>query len=366
MICCLRQLQEKCADQDRPLYMVFVDFSKAIDKVGRTGLWQLLSKYGCPENFTQLWSRHYIPEWWRMLLRSHGIVQCHKWGQARLCTGPHALLHLLISNVRQGSPRHRGWRLHTVQTARWPIQRRTLQSEDQYYMRELLFADNSALVAHSAEEMQKIVDVFSDVSKKFGLKVNIRKTKVMYQRKSTRTREEDIMVDGNKLNSILEFIYIGITISSNGCIDDELQKRVAKVNASFGRLHQRFWNNHHVLIQVKGNIYRSIMLSTLLYRAEAWTVYRRQEKKLHAFMMRHLRSIMRVTWMDKVTNNTELPSMEDLLIRKNLRWTGNLMRMSPGRLPKQVLYSQLSSGPRKRGRLVSRHHSHSREINGEE
>ncbi|KAK2183689.1 hypothetical protein NP493_300g03037 [Ridgeia piscesae] len=73
------------------------------------------------------------------------------------------------------------------------------------------------------------------------------------------------------------------------------------------------------------------------------------------FMMRHLRSILRITWMDKVTNTgilerTGLPSMEDLLIRKNLWWTGHLMRMSPDRLPKQVLYSQLSSGHRKRGR----------------
>ena len=46
-------------------------------------------------------------------------------------------------------------------------------------MRELLFADDSALVAHSAEEMQKIVDAFSEVSKKFGLKTSIRKTEVL-------------------------------------------------------------------------------------------------------------------------------------------------------------------------------------------
>ena len=57
--------------------------------------------------------------------------------------------------------------------------------------------------------------------------------------------------------------------------------------------------------------------------------------------------------MDKVTNKeiferTGLPSMEDL-IRTNLRWTGHFLRMSPDRLPKQVLYSQLSSGHRKRG-----------------
>ena len=38
--------------------------------------------------------------------------------------------------------------------------------------RILLFADDSALVAHSAEEMQKIVDAFYDASKKFGLKIN--------------------------------------------------------------------------------------------------------------------------------------------------------------------------------------------------
>ncbi|KAK2178129.1 hypothetical protein NP493_561g01008 [Ridgeia piscesae] len=42
--------------------------------------------------------------------------------------------------------------------------------------------------------------------------------------------------------------------------------------------------------------------------------------------------------------------MEDHLIRKNLRWTGHLMRMSADRLPKQVLYSELSSDHRKRGR----------------
>ena len=70
--------------------------------------------------------------------------------------------------------------------------------------------------------------------------------------------------------------------------------------------------------------------------------------------------------MNKVTNKgilerTGLPSMEALLIGKNLRWTGHLMKvtrqvtkttghlfkMSPDRLPKQFLYSRLSSGHRK-------------------
>ena len=117
-------------------------------------------------------------------------------------------------------------------------------------------------------------------------------------------------------------------ISRNGCIDDVTQRRTAKASASFGRLRQRLWNNHHESMRVKDKIYRAIVLSTLLYGAEVWTVYRRQVKNLHAFMLRHLRSILRIIWMDKLTNKeilerTELPPMEDLLIRKNLRGTGH-------------------------------------------
>jgi len=141
-------------------------------------------------------------------------------------------------------------------------------------------------------------------------------------------------------------------MSSNGCIDDEIQRRMAKADASFGRLRQILWNNHHVFMRVKCKLYRAIVLSTLLFGAEAWTVYRRQVKNLHA---ERLRSIVSITGMDKVTNKeilerTELPSMGDLLIRKNLRWTVHLMRVSLDRLPKQFFYSQIYSGHRKRGR----------------
>ena len=124
MIVCLRQLQEKCIEQDRPLYTVFVDFSKAFDTFGRTELWQhSYWRNMAAQRSSQQWSRHYIPEWWRR----------GSFGQARLCTGLHALLHLPLSNARRGFPRHGGWHLLTVQTERWLIQRRTLQSEDQDY-----------------------------------------------------------------------------------------------------------------------------------------------------------------------------------------------------------------------------------------
>ena len=51
MIFTLRQLQEKAAEQNKPLYIAFVDFSKAFDSISHPFLWRLLSKCGCPDKF---------------------------------------------------------------------------------------------------------------------------------------------------------------------------------------------------------------------------------------------------------------------------------------------------------------------------
>ncbi|WP_353839203.1 reverse transcriptase domain-containing protein, partial [Acinetobacter baumannii] len=48
MIFSLRQLQEKCNEQRVPLYIAFIDLTKAFDMVSRTGLFELLQKIGCP------------------------------------------------------------------------------------------------------------------------------------------------------------------------------------------------------------------------------------------------------------------------------------------------------------------------------
>ena len=54
MIFTLRQLQEKCREQNRPLYIAFYDLTKAFDSVHRETLWAILRKYGCPVKFVKI------------------------------------------------------------------------------------------------------------------------------------------------------------------------------------------------------------------------------------------------------------------------------------------------------------------------
>ena len=105
-------------------------------------------------------------------------------------------------------------------------------------VRERRFADDSALTAHLAEEIQRIVNAFANASSKFGLKINIKKTEVIFQPNSTMAMEEDINVDETTLNHVKEFTYLGSIIASDGHIEAELQKSMSKASMSFGRLRE--------------------------------------------------------------------------------------------------------------------------------
>ena len=48
MVFSVRQLQEKCREQKKTLYLAFIDLTKAFDLVSRDGLFSLLQKIGCP------------------------------------------------------------------------------------------------------------------------------------------------------------------------------------------------------------------------------------------------------------------------------------------------------------------------------
>lgn len=101
-------------------------------------------------------------------------------------------------------------------------------------------------------------------------------------------------------------------------------------------------------------VYQSVVLSSLLYSAETWTISCTEIKKLHTYLMRQLRDVS-ISWKYKISNMdilhlAGLPSMAEILKEKSVRWLGHIHRMDKCRLKKQLLYSQLFDGHRNQGR----------------
>ena len=61
MIFSLRQLQEKCRELGEPLFVAFIDLTKASKLVSRDGLFKILAKIGCPLALRSIVKSFYDP-----------------------------------------------------------------------------------------------------------------------------------------------------------------------------------------------------------------------------------------------------------------------------------------------------------------
>nr|VZI37926.1 unnamed protein product [Spirometra erinaceieuropaei] len=229
---------------------------------------------------------------------------------------------------------------------------------------ELLFADDCALNITSEEEMQRSMDLFSAACENFGLVINTQKTVVMHQPPphsvTAPNAPPQISVNGTQLQVVENFPYLGSTLSRNTKIDDEVANRISNASQAFGRLQSTVWNRHGLQLSTKLKMYKAVILPTLLYGAETWTVYTRQARRLNHFHLSCLRRILRLKWQDRIPDTdvlerTGILSIYVILRQMQLRWSGHLVRMDDERLPKRLFYGDVSTGSRRQEGQIRRY-----------
>ena len=136
--------------------MVFIDFIKAFDTVGRTGLWQLLRKYGCPKKFTTMIEG--LHTGMMANIRDGGEVSdafAITNGVKQGCVLAPTLFSIFLSAMLEEAFRDMGDGVYIQSCQNADLFKvthfRAKTKTTKILVRELLFADDSALVAHSAE-----------------------------------------------------------------------------------------------------------------------------------------------------------------------------------------------------------------------
>lgn len=360
MIFTLRQLQEKAIEQHRPLYIVFVDFTKAFDTVDRSTLWKVLKIYGCPEQLIQIIRNFHLDMKAQVSIGgepseefsvNHGVKQG--------CVLAPTLFSLYLTAVldTMGQEQDSGVLLRTrtdgklFNLARLRSHTKTRKT----CIRELLYADDSALVADNPEAMQEIVDRFACAADTFGLKINISKTELLYQPPpGSATEPPDIRVHGEALKVTESFTYLGSTVTSTNSADLEVERRIQSATKAYCALYKRLWSQHDISLKTKAKVYSVAVLPCLLYAIECTTLYKRHVRALTRVQLRHLRAILHIKWQDRIPDvevlrRAKSTSAEALIASAQLRWTGHVLRMPDHRLPKIALYSELSKGKRTTG-----------------
>ena len=107
-------------------------------------------------------------------------------------------------------------------------------------IRYMLFADDAAVVAHTQEELQSLMNCFSQACKDFGLTISLKKTNVLGQDTET---PSVITIDDYELVVVCQFTYIGSTITDILSLDAEINKRIGKAASTLARLIARVWTS---------------------------------------------------------------------------------------------------------------------------
>jgi hypothetical protein len=226
-------------------------------------------------------------------------------------------------------------------------------------LKDLDFVDDIALICDNHADMQTLTSIVENESAKVGLLLNGGKCKVMVS--ENWVDDSDIQAAGTHIKVVEDFCYLGSYISNNSSCEEDIKVRIGKAAASFGRL-SNIWNSKTVSQTVTVKLYETLILSILLCSAELWPITVTAMKKLEAAHHRWQRTLLGITWKDKVKNEevrrrTGLRKVETILTERRLRWLGHVMRMGSDRMrmgseriPRQGMNWQLEGFKRKPGR----------------
>jgi len=215
---------------------------------------------------------------------------------------------------------------------------------------DLQYTDDAALPSHTPDGLQRQLNAISSAYSRAGLVVNSKNMEVLHL-PSDSSLPPTFYISGDQLGITEQLTYLGSIITSTCDLTAEIQHRVNLASASFGRLSKRDFTNRDLSTRTKMAVYNAICLSTLLYACEGWPPYHRHIRALKTFHIRCLQTILTVHWWDKIPHveirrRAGATCLEKILFRKQLRWLGHVIRMPGNRLPRRLLYSELSSGVR--------------------
>jgi hypothetical protein len=154
-------------------------------------------------------------------------------------------------------------------------------------------------------------------------------------------------IQGETLEVVERFTYLGSCISSDGSVSDEVNARISKARVTFANL-RHLWRQKGISLGLKGRVYQATVRAVLLYGSETWPLRVEDLRRLQVFDHRCLRTVAGVGWRQRIRNEVIRKrvfgcaagtSVAENIQHSKLRWLGHVLRMPNHRLPRRVLLS---------------------------
>ena len=317
-IIALEQMLEKSIEFNNPLYLVFIDFTKAFDSIKLPCLWKLLEQTSINKRYINLLkctydnSKAYNIKTDLGITRPVNILKGVKQGDVLSAI----LFCIVIASIIR--------KTDAVCNSGYSIGGHLLSN--------LGYADDIAAVNSSSQEMQKYVNILAENAEEVGLYINISKTKCMTTNKSN--DPFNIKIYGSPVQQVTEFIYLGHKLSSNNNDLTAVQHRIGLGWAAFEK-NKSILTSPRVPYRIKAKTYNTYILPALLYGLDCvnWKVT--TLNKIETFQNHIMRFMTNKRLTDHISistllKTTSLTPIGPLVKSKTLKLYGHNKRSKKG------------------------------------
>ena len=157
----------------------------------------------------------------------------------------------------------------------------------------LLYADDIILFANDKENLQLSRNILENCCKRWKLKVNTQKTKVMVFRKGGRLRDNiSFYYDGAELKIVNKFVYLGVTFTTGGSFHETQNCLAGNGLKAIFKMNKYLYKFTDISIKHRLDRFDKLIVPILCYGADCWGFI--QAPAIERVHLRFLKTILRV------------------------------------------------------------------------
>ena len=130
----------------------------------------------------------------------------------------------------------------------------------------LRYADDTTLMVESKEELKSLLMNVKDVSEKAGLKLHIRKTKIMASDPITSWQIDEEMIE-----TVTDFIFLGSKITADVDYNHEIKKWLLLGRKAMTKLDSLL-KRRSITLPTKVHILKAMVCPVVMYGCESWII----------------------------------------------------------------------------------------------
>ncbi|KAF7242588.1 putative uncharacterized transposon-derived protein F52C9.6 [Varanus komodoensis] len=212
----------------------------------------------------------------------------------------------------------------------------------------LRYADDTTRMAESEEELKSLLMWVKEESAKVGLKLNIKKTKIMTSGPLTSRQ-----IDREEMEVVTDFIFLGSKITADGDCSQEIKRYLLLGRKAMANLDS-ILKSRDITLPTKVHIVKAMVFPVARYGCESWTIRKAEHQRIEAFELWCWRRLLRVPWTARRSNWSVLEEinpdccLEGQMLKMKLKYFGHLMRRKDS-LEKSLMLGTID-GKRRRER----------------